>query len=130
MELQDLPTTEDFTEYDWREVLGLDDETVTAKARYAGNLTSNLTYALKLGEFTKVIALYATTAGPRSVCHELDAVILIEVEEGGWALCEAWTDCTGWGCQDGVEWWIGTEAQIRKLITDSQLGKLSEVGFV
>ena len=133
MEFKDLPTTEDFTAYDWREVLGCDgmerDGAPTATARYAGDVTSPGRTPLHLEAFTKVVALYAVTDGPGSVCHELDAVILIELVDGGWALCEAWTDCTGWGCQDGVEWWVGTQEQIRKLITAEQARKLNEVGW-
>lgn len=140
MNFEDLPTTDDFTDYDWKEVLGYEyprspakwydysaTPKLTATARHAADLTSNRRWPVKLDEFEQVLALYATTSG--GVCHELDAVILIAVEDGDWMLCEAWTDCTGWGCQDGVEWWVGTPGQIRAIITPAQAKKLGEVGW-
>ncbi len=54
--------------------------------------------------------------------HEI--IALVEFEDGAWGLCEAWADTTGWGCQDGVEWRVGTEADVQRLITPDQAEKL------
>lgn len=134
MNFADLPTTEDFTEQDWREVLGYlcfdNDGATPPKARDCSTITEPAEWDVKVEEFSQVLFLYATTAGPGAICHDLDAVIVVEDLDGDWLLCEAWTDCTGWGCQDGVAWWAGTEEQIRRIITNEQASKLEEVGYI
>lgn len=33
-----------------------------------------------------------------------DMAILVELTDGTWAACMAWSDTTGFGCQDDVQW--------------------------
>ena len=127
MNFEELPTTEDFTAYDWREVTGFtwDGHAYTNRgftARDASKIVDATLEVLHVADIAEVLRLYATTAG--GVCHDLDAVIVVALHDGRWALCEAWTDCTGWGCQDGVDWWVGSPEAILATITPEQQRKL------
>lgn len=43
---------------------------------------------------------------------ELDMQVLMELNDGNWAYLCAWNDYTGWGCQDGVDIYVGTREEI------------------
>jgi hypothetical protein len=36
---------------------------------------------------------------------------VVKLHDGTYASFEAWTDYTGWGCQDGVEWFTGQKTE-------------------
>lgn len=130
MNVEELPTTEDFTTNDWREVTGThwDSQAVAYsnrgfKARDASKIVKRADELLHVTDIAEVLRLYATTSGG-SPCHDLDAVIVVALRDGRWALCEAWTDCTGWGCRDGVDWWVGSPEAILATVTPEQQRKL------
>lgn len=43
---------------------------------------------------------------------ELSMSVLCELNDGSWAWVTAWNDYTGWGCQDGVDIYVGTREEI------------------
>ncbi|GAA4075617.1 hypothetical protein [Nocardioides kongjuensis] len=38
---------------------------------------------------------------------ELTLIVLARLTDGRWLAMEAWNDYTGWGCQDGVDAYVG-----------------------
>lgn len=38
---------------------------------------------------------------------ELVLYALVRLADGNFAAVDAWNDYTGWGCQDGLTWWVG-----------------------
>lgn len=130
MKIEDFPTNEHLDQWDWKEILGRNDG--DGPGRVYSKWEPQYAVSAVLGDGTvpkpnaedvvDVIAFDAQTAD--GVCHELDFVALIELTEGRYALVEAWTDCTGWGCQDGVRWIVGTPDQVYSWITNGQSERL------
>ena len=50
------------------------------------------------------IARIDLTYGEAGDWNETDMVILAELADGTWAACMAWSDTTGFGCRDDVQW--------------------------
>lgn len=135
MRIEDFPTTEDLDSCDWEEILGRNDGDGHSP-NYYGPRDRPPQHAVSavLGDGTvprpeaedvvQVIAFDAKSPGRESVCHELDFVALLELTGGRQAIVEAWTDCTGWGCQDGVRWIVGSPEQVETWLTDGQRQRL------
>ncbi len=97
MNLSDLPTNDLWSGYDWEYVLfgssyyegafwapgGARAEDITADriARVAGWAVEN----------------------PEGMA-DYNFAAIVELVDGTWAGCMAWTDTSGWGCQQGVYW--------------------------
>lgn len=120
MRIEDLPTTPHLDAYDWGECFRRPRSEWFDAARTVPRENID---PIPVERFTKCLAVYARTDG--GVCHELDMVALLDLADGRRAICEAWTDCTGWGCQDGVEWIVGTPEQIDQWLTVEQRRKLA-----
>lgn len=132
MRLEEFPTTEHLDSYDWKEMLGRNDG--DSGGHHYGTWQPEYAVSAVLGDGTvpkptaedviAVIAFDAESAGGNP-CHELDFVALLGLTDDRYALLEAWTDCTGWGCQDGVRWIVGTRHQVHGWLTDTQRERLN-----
>ena len=41
----------------------------------------------------------------------VDMACLAELDDGTFAICEAWADTTGWGCRDDATWKVGPDVE-------------------
>lgn len=100
MELGELPHVEDvWAEYDWTEALdtGRTCEYV-AKNGDAGAMTAE--------RIKRVLWIIADSPeGYGSV----DMACVVELNDGTYAMGEAWADTTGWGCRDDATWKVGPD---------------------
>ena len=83
----ELPLTEEWSEYDWTEVLAPDE----APAR----------------EDIEEVLHQRLIPGPSGYA-EMDLAAVMRLKDGRWATVHAGTDTTGWGCHgDYVRWYVG-----------------------
>ncbi len=100
MEIQELPHVDEvWTEYDWTEALseGRACEYV-AKQGDAGPMTA---------ERIKRV-LWITAESPEGY-GSVDMACVAELNDGTYAMGEAWADTTGWGCRDSATWKVGPD---------------------
>lgn len=98
MNLEDLPTNENWSTSDWGAVLAGGDYSSYAGANWAplGPPAPDIT--------AERIARVHGMRADRGDYAEVNFACVVELTDGTWAACMAWADTTGWGCQDGVEW--------------------------
>lgn len=102
MDLKDLPTAEDFD--DWEYLLP-----GYGSSEYSG--TYSVTDGEKVDDVTperiaRVDAFHTTS--PEG-CHSTDMCCLVELTDGTWAAVMAWCDTTGWDCRSDIQWkWAPT----------------------
>ncbi|MFI7691725.1 hypothetical protein ACIBQ6_21840 [Nonomuraea sp. NPDC049655] len=95
--------------YDWQQAIeesGRD----TGTAAYPSEQAEPLTLADVARVDTYAISYYGDRWKPGDdTGNELELYALLELKDGRWASLEAWTDYTGWGCQDGSTVRIGPD---------------------
>ncbi|MFI6814467.1 hypothetical protein ACIBG7_18795 [Nonomuraea sp. NPDC050328] len=66
------------------------------------------------------ISYYGEPWKPGATGNELELYAVLELADGRWASLEAWTDYSGWGCQDGSTVRVGPdrESVVRFGLTD------------
>jgi hypothetical protein len=100
MDIGDLPQVADiWGEGDWAETFG------------AGRACE---YAAKRGDAGMMTAerikrvLWITADSPEGY-GSVDMACVAELEDGTFAIGEAWADTTGWGCRDDATWKVGPD---------------------
>lgn len=113
MKLDDLPTNDDWETLDWQQCF---DYGSPARLVTAADLPAPTDRQITADDIEEVEAWCGTSPdGWGSV----DIVALLRLTDGQHAALIAWADTTGWGCQDEVEWTIGTrDAVIRMGLGD------------
>jgi hypothetical protein len=101
MKIEEMPTQEYWGKYDWGQVFGTNSYS-SPSAEFAGK--SGPAGVPKPADVEKV--LWIISDSPEGY-GSVDFSGLFRLTEGRFAMCEAWADTTGWGCQDGVYWKIG-----------------------
>lgn len=91
-----LPTTDEWSEHDWHEVMG--NGYIEVDVRDVGGGPSE--WRPTLEEVVKVHAM----AVKNYADGEPTYYALIELTGGRWAAVEGWHDYTGWDCQAGCTW--------------------------
>ncbi len=116
MRLEDLPTNDDWSDYDWRQVFRgevADEWSYSRSDNYsgtfrAGDLTGERIEDVTPGRIAEVVQWHAESPeGYGSV----DFWALVKLTDGQYAVCEAWADTTGWGCRADAWWKAGTYEQ-------------------
>ncbi len=107
MELADLPTNEDWSDYSWCNVL--------AEADSYGAYIDTNAYEILTGANKDAVTPARIAAVPHLWVEstegyaQRDVVLLAELTDG-WATLTAWCDTTGWDCQSGGSWkWAATK---------------------
>lgn len=108
MNLEDLPTSDDWGDYDWGEVLGAR----TNRAGFGGEPAEPVT-ADRIAEI-----LHWHGSSPEGGGSK-DFYAVVRLTDGTFAVSEAWADYTGWGCQDDAWWRVADTLQ-------GALGELSQ----
>ena len=122
MKLEELPTAEDWDEYDWQEVLaGGSGYGPVASAELAGkNGPAEVPSAENV---TEVIWFFADS--PERYGSK-DFAALVKLADGQFAMCEAWADTTGWDCRSDAIWKIGpTLDSVKAELSDVNRDKVS-----
>lgn len=98
MLIEDLPTSENWSRFDWGAVLADSGYSSYTGANWAplGPPAPDIT--------AERIARVHGMRADRGDYAEVNFACVVELTDGTWAACMAWADTTGWGCQDGVEW--------------------------
>lgn len=99
MNLVVLPTNELWTDSDWRYVLAGSEFYEGAFTAPDGQRADDIT-ADRIGH----VDIWAVENPEEMADYNFAA--LVELTDGTWAACVAWTDTSGWGCQQGVYWRI------------------------
>ena len=97
MNLTDLPTNEHWDAHDWEYVLHGSEFYEGAFTAPDGARAADIT----ADRIVRVDRWWAT--GGHEYADQ-DFVAVVELSDGTWAACMAWTDSSGWGCQQGVYW--------------------------
>jgi hypothetical protein len=100
MKIEELPTNDDWYDYDWREVFpsGGGDYSGTF---VAGTLTGERTEDVTAERIAEIVYFHGHDNDGR------DFGCIARLNDGQWAYSEAWTDYTGWGCQADAWWKVG-----------------------
>lgn len=103
MKFEELPTAEDWGEYDWQMVLaGGSEWGPVASAEFAGkNGPAEVPSAEQVAE-----VIWLTADSPEGYGSK-DFAALVRLSDGQFAMCEAWADTTGWDCRSDAIWKIG-----------------------
>ena len=116
MKIEEMPTQEYWSEYDWQMVFDTGDYNASPTAEFAGK--NGRAEVPKPEEVEQV--LWMTSDSPEGY-GSVDFAGLFKLTGDRFAICEAWADTTGWGCQDGVYWKIGpTLESVWNELTESQ----------
>lgn len=117
MDITELPAVDGvWTEGDWAEAL--------APGR-------NCEYAAKNGDAGPMTAerikrvLWIDADSPEGY-GSVDMACVAELEDGTFAIGEAWADTTGWGCRDDAWWKVGPDLEaVLAELSDVNRGKAS-----
>ena len=107
MKLEALPTNDDWTDYDWSEVFPGAGGDYSGTYR-AGDLSGERIEDVTAERIALVLAWHADS--PEGYAS-LDFWTVVMLTDGQFAVSEAWADTTGWGCQAGAWWKVGTYDQ-------------------
>ncbi len=97
MKITDLPTNDVWDHYDWQYVFA-------GSEFYEGAFTvpdGARTDDIDADRIAEVLAWRATC---EEGGNDKNFAAIVHLADGRWAGCMAWTDFTGWGCQQGVYW--------------------------
>ncbi|MFE5332512.1 hypothetical protein ACFRCG_39660 [Embleya sp. NPDC056575] len=81
----------------------------------------NLEYVFGLNEFSTDVVCSIAPDDVAEVTHawarqgdyaELNLAALMRLTDGSWAAVAAWCDTSGWDCQSGVDWAVGTREHV------------------
>lgn len=97
MNVTDLPTNDLWTDYDWSNVL-------SGSEYYEGAFTAPDGAAAPDVTADRIARVEQWWADGGHEYADRDFVAVVELTDGTWAACMAWTDSSGWGCQQGVYW--------------------------
>lgn len=104
MQFEELPTSEDFGEYDWRAVLAGDDRYSDVDPNAYEVLTQADKGPVTAERLVRIDKFWACNGG----YAETDVALLARTSDG-WLTLVAYCDTTGWDCQSGGRWhWART----------------------
>lgn len=110
MQLDELPTNFDWDTHDWQQCFTASASgTSGVEVRAAGPGGAPLDRAIAVEDIAEVVAW----VGWESDGPNLVAIVRLASDE--WAAVNGWADYTGWGCRDGVTWWIGSSREAVEL---------------
>lgn len=107
MKYDELPTTEEFSEYDWSAVLesGAEYSTTYIDTTAYEVITQADKGTVTPARITRIEKMWSDSSEGYS---STDVVLLAEAADG-WLTLVAWCDTTGWDCQSGGRWhWAPT----------------------
>ncbi len=97
MNPRDLPTNDVWDTSDWHYVLAGSEFYEGAFTAPDGQKTDDI-------DADRIINVIAWNAASEEGGNDKNFAALVRLADGRWAGCMAWTDYTGWGCQQGVYW--------------------------
>lgn len=97
MNLQDLPTNGDWYVNDWEHVFA-------GSSYYEGAF--HAPDGARVADITadRVAEVLAWRAYSAEGMADVNFAAIVRLTDGTYAGCMAWTDTSGWGCQQGVYW--------------------------
>lgn len=110
MNYEDLPTNDEWEEYDWRQVFAPDDSTSGIEVRImppGGGQPQPASADTAPPALANVVEVTHWHGESPEGYGSLDMAALLHLEGGRWCAVTAWADTTGWGCRDGVEFIVG-----------------------
>jgi hypothetical protein len=104
MRIEDLPTDEDWTRYDWQAILAPSNGEDYSLTSYTGANWAPLGHAAPDITADRIARVHGWRNDSSDGGGTKNFACVVELTDGTWAACMAWADYTGWGCQDEVEW--------------------------
>lgn len=107
MLITELPTNDDWSVDDWRQIFP------NAPEGYSTSCTG--THWAPLGGSApdvtaeRIARIHGWQGHSPEGGGSRNFACVVELTDGAWAACMAWADYTGWGCQDGVEWRVAAD---------------------
>lgn len=112
MEIKEFPTDEENgpTTYDWGEVFGTGEYSEGLPEFYAVTTPERAQKVdpITPGQVAEVVA-YRCELGSYA---ETEIRAVFRLHDDRYALVNAWCDSTGWDCQAGVTWYVGTRDEV------------------
>lgn len=97
MNLKDLPTNDVWDAYDWEYVFAGSEFYEGAFTAPDGQQADDITA-------DRIAHVAAWNATSEEGYGQKEFAAVVRLADGRWAGCMAWTDTSGWGCQQGVYW--------------------------
>ncbi len=97
MNITDLPTNDVWGRSDWENVFAGSGYYEGAFTAPDGQPTDDITA-------DRIAHVLAWNAESHEGGNDVNFAAIAQLADGRWAGCMAWTDYTGWGCQQGVYW--------------------------
>lgn len=97
--INDLPDVGDIDHYVWGSILK-EDSYSSYRGAYS-TIDGSQVEDITAERIARVDLAYGKSPDGYA---DTDMAILVELTDGTWAACMAWSDTTGFGCQDDVQW--------------------------
>lgn len=114
MKLNELPTNDDWSEYDWQQVFpNRADDKYGNSGDYRGTFRAGRVEAEQIEDVTagRIAEVVQWHAESPDGYGSVDFWALVRLTDSQYAVSEAWADTTGWGCRADAWWKVGTREQ-------------------